>query len=195
MTRGGLRAVDAVGIVVAETTAFYQQVFTHMTAIVGYPCPTLEMLRPAVADNRLFAPIAHEGFAHLVARVFHVVTAVVDGVQIQPFHQQVVSARLNTSMCVGGGVIRRGSKVNLRVPHPRAYQPRAIGTVKVDTLLRLPSPLGNIDGRPLVGSDEIRYITFSMEHHGFGRSHHAWCRHRFQLHEVYRVVELLRSRP
>ena len=100
-----LRAVQSVGIIVAEPAVFNQQVARALTRVVGYPASALEMFRPAVTNNRACTPTAHERFAHLLGVLLIVVPLPASGVEVQSLHEQTVFRGFDAAVGVGVGVV------------------------------------------------------------------------------------------
>ena len=86
-----VRAIDTIGVVVAEPAVLNQEVVAPFAGIVGYPNAALEVLHPTIADDRVGAETVLEPFADLVGTVVLVIALVVHGVQIEPLNAQVAA--------------------------------------------------------------------------------------------------------
>ena len=144
MAVAAMRAVHTIGVVVTETAMLDEQVVRSLTDVVGYPCPAFEMLCPAVTDDAVAAPTAHEGFADLLVAVAVVITLVIHGVEIDSFYPQVACLRLHTAVAIRAGVVRSSVIIYLRVPHACTDNLRP-ACVDFDPVRAVPSSFGNID--------------------------------------------------
>ena len=91
MSVAGMRAVDAIGVVIPETAVLNKEVVASFVGIVAYPCAALEMLHPAIADHRVRTEAVLEAFADLVGAVIVIVPLVINGIEIESLDTEVAA--------------------------------------------------------------------------------------------------------